>query len=312
MASDNLTTGLTDHMSTFFDTVFLERAKAVLVYAVGAQVKRIGRNLGKTVKWNRMTPLALITTGITEGSNPSSVAMSTTVVSAIAVEYATFTQSSDLYELTSIDEGLKEQVDIMGQNAGESIDNLIKLELTGGGTAQIVNSLDLTAVTATDILDGVELRAAVRTLKLAKAIKFEGNIYYAIIPVTVAVDLRGDTEWLDANRYTTSEFIKNGEIGMLHGIKFFEADNEQLSANAGSGNVDIYNTFIFGKHAYGILDLAGQNGPRVIVKNPGVGDTSNPLDLFSTVGWKAFFVAKVLNSAWLIELRTAASLGANV
>lgn len=311
MATNNTTTTLSDHMSVFYDKVFLERAKAVLVYAVGAQVKKIGRNLGKSVKWNRMTPLDLVTSGLTEGTNPTSVAMSTTVVSATAVQYGNFTQTSDFYELTSIDEGLKEETDVMGQNAGESIDNLIKLELEGGGTSQIVNGLALTAVTATDIIDGLEIRKAVRTLKLNKARKFEGNLFYSIISVTVAADLRGDSEWLDANRYTTSEFIKNGEIGRLHGVKFFEADNESLSADAGSGNVDIYTTFVFGKHAYGIVDLAGQNGPRVIVKNPGAGDTSNPLDLYSTVGWKAYFVAKVLNSDWLIELKSAATQGDN-
>lgn len=190
-------------------------------------------------------------------------------------------------------------------------DNLIKLELDGGGTDQFANGKALTAITSTDTIDGLEIRKAVRTLKLNKARKFEGNLFYSIIPVTVAVDLRGDSEWLDANRYTTSEFIKNGEIGKLHGVKFFEADNEAVTADAGSGSVDVYNTFIFGKHAYGIVDLAGQNGPRVIVKNPSAGDTSNPLDLYSTVGWKAYFVAKVLNSSWLIELQTAATQGTN-
>jgi N4-gp56 family major capsid protein len=311
MASNNLTTGLTDHMSTFYDKVFLERAKLMLVHAVGAQVKKIKRNMGKTVQWNRMTPLAVATSAITEGTTPSAVAMSTTAVSAAAAQYANYTQTSDLYELTSIDEGLKEEVDIMGQNAGETIDTLIRDELDGGGTAQIVNSLALTAVTATDIIDGVEIRKAVRTLKLNKAPTFEGGLYYGIISVTVAADLRGDSEWLDANRYVNAELIKNGEIGRLHGVKFFETNNEMVSADAGSGNVDIYTTFVFGKHAYGIVDIEGQSEPKILVKNPSAGDTSNPLDLYSTVGWKVLFVAKVLNSAWVIELKTAATMGSN-
>lgn len=121
MASNNLTTGLTDHMSIYYDKVFLERAKLVLVYDTGAQVKKIKRNMGTTVKWNRMTPLAVATTPLTEGTTPSAVAMSTTAVSATAVQYGNWTQTSDLYELTSIDQGLKEEVEVMGQNAGETI-----------------------------------------------------------------------------------------------------------------------------------------------------------------------------------------------
>lgn len=298
-------------MSVYYDKVFLERAKLMLVHEVGAQIKRLPRNSGATIKWNRMTPLAVATTALTEGTTPTAVAMSTTAVSATAVEYGNWTQTSDFYEVTSIDAGLKEQVDVMGQNAGETIDTLIRNELDGGGTAQVVNGLAVSAVTATDIIDGVELRKAVRTLKLNKAMPFDGQHFYGIVPVSVSADLRGDSEWLDAHRYVTPENIKNGEIGRLHGVKFFETNNEMVTADAGSGNVDVYSTFIFGKNAYGTVDLAGQGGPRVIVKNPSKGDTSNPLDLYSTVGWKAHFVAKVLNSAWLIELKSASSFGAN-
>ena len=312
MASNNLTTGLTDHMSTFYDKVFLERAKLTLTYDVGADVKRIARNMGTTVKWNRMTPLAVATTPLTEGTTPSAVAMSTTAVTATAVQYGNWTQTSDLYELTSFDAGLKEEVDIMGQNAGETIDTLIRAELDGGGTAQIVNGLALTAVTATDIIDGVEIRKAVRALKVAKARYFSDSMFRAVIPVSVAADLRGDSEWLDARRYVNTADILDGEIGQLHGVRFFETNNEMVAADAGSGAVDVYSTFIFGAHAYGIVDLAGQNGPRVIVKHPSSSDTSNPLDLYSTVGWKAHFVCKVLNSAWLIELKTASTFGTNV
>ena len=212
MASNNLTTTLTDHMSTFYDKVFLERAESTIVYGVGAQVKKLMRNSGKVVKWNRMTPLSLATTALTEGTTPSAVAMATTVVTATAAQYGNWTQTSDFYELTSIDAGLREQVDVMGQNAAETIDELIKLELEGGGTTQLVNGTAIGSIVATEVLDGVEIRTAVRTLKVNKARKFAGNTFKSIISVTVAADLRGDSEWLDANRYTTSEFIKNGEI----------------------------------------------------------------------------------------------------
>lgn len=298
-------------MSTYYDKVFLERAKLTLVYDAGAQVKRLGRNMGKTVKWNRMTPLAVATTPLTEGTTPTAVAMSTTAVSAVAAQYGNWTQTSDLYELTSIDQGLKEEVEIMGQNAGETIDTLIRDELDGGGTSQIVNSLAASAVTATDILDGVEVRKAVRTLKVNKARAFGDGHFLGIIPVSVAADLRGDSEWLDAHRYVTPENIKNGEIGRLHGVRFVETNNEMVTADGGSGNVDLYTTFIVGANSYGTVDLAGQSGPRVIVKQPSANDTSNPLDLYSTVGWKANFVAKVLNSAWVIELKSASTFGAN-
>lgn len=308
----SITTGLTQHMSIYYDKVFLERAKAMITYDVGATVKMLDKNSGKTVYWNRMTPLAAATTPLTEATNPSAVDMTSTIVSATVAPYGNYTTVGQLYSLTSIDEGLKEHVSVHAQNAAETIDELIEAALSGGGTAQIANSVAaVSSIATSDTIDGADIRAAVRTLKVNKAQPFADGHYRAIIPVSVVHDLRGDSEWLDAYRYTDAESIRNGEIGRLHGVRFFETNNETVSADAGAGNVDVYTTYIFGKDAYGVVDLAGQMGPRIYVKQPGANSTDNPLDMFSTIGWKAYFVAKVLNSNWLIELKSASSVGAN-
>lgn len=307
----SVTTGLTQHMSIYYDKRFLERAKLMLKHDIGAVVKPLPQNSGKTVYFNRMTPLAVATTPLTEATNPSDVDMTSTIVSATVAEYGNWTKVGSLYETTSIDVGLREHVDVHAQNAGETIDTLIKNELDGGGTAQVVNSLAVSAVTATDIIDGYEVRKAVLTLKKNKAMPFENGYFRAIVPVSVAQDLRGDSEWLDAYRYTNTENIQNGLLGRLHGVEFFETNNETVAADDGSGNVDIYTTYVFGANAYGMVDIGSDSEPKIIYKRPSDSDTSNPLNMFSTVGWKASFVAKVLNSAWLIELKTASSFGSN-
>lgn len=307
----SVTTGLTQHMSIYYDKRFLERAKLMLKHDIGAVVKPLPTNSGKTVYFNRMTPLAVATTPLTEATNPSDVDMTSTIVSATVAEYGNWTKVGSLYETTTIDVGLREHVDVHAQNAGETIDTLIRDELDGGGTSQVVNALAVSAVTATDIIDGYEVRKAVLTLKKNKAMPFENGYFRAIVPVSVAQDLRGDSEWLDAYRYTNTENIQNGLLGRLHGVEFFETNNETVAADDGSGNVDIYTTFVFGSNAYGIVDIGSDSEPKIIYKRPSDSDTSNPLNMFSTVGWKASFVAKVLNSAWLIELKTTSSFGSN-
>lgn len=306
------TTGLSNLMSTYYDKRFLERAKEMVVYDIGADVKRLPLNEGKTVVWNRFSPLAKATTPLTEATNPSAVDMTSTQVSAAVAEYGNYTKVGTLFEVTSIDVGLREHVDTHAQNAAETIDELILNELDGGGTAQIVNDVAATsAIASSDTLDGAEVREAVSDLKLAKAMPFANNYYRAIIPVSVAYDLRGDSEWLDAYRYTDADNIRNGLVGKLHGVEFYETNNEAVTADAGSGNVDVYKTFVFGQHAYGVVDLAGQGKPIIYVKRPNANDTSNPLDLYSTIGWKSHFATKVLNSSWLIEIESASSIGAN-
>jgi N4-gp56 family major capsid protein len=305
------TASLTAEMSVFYDKVFLERAQAMIVYDVGAERKAMERNMGKQVNWTRRSPLAVATTALTEATNPSATEMTSTTVSAAVQPYGAYTQAGTLYELTSIDQGLREHVEVHAQNAAETLDTLIRNELDGGGTSLVANSKAVSAVATSDTLDGADIRRAVRQLKLNKAIKFPNNHFRSVIPVSVVHDLRGDSEWLDAYRYTNAENIRNGLAGRLHGVEFFETNNEMVAANAGAGNVDVYTTFIFGQHAYGTVDIAGESTPRIIVKSPGPQDTSNALDMFSTVGWKAHFATKVLNSDWVIEYKSASSVGDN-
>ena len=300
MASLTTSSTLSGLMQIFYDKVFLDRAEMELRYDYGAQKKTMPKNSGKTVYFNRFSPLAVATTALSENTNPTGVDMSSTVVSATIAEYGNYTRVSSLFEMTSLDEGLKEHVEVMSQNAGETLDTLIAAELSGSSTAQIVSGKALTAVAATDTLTGAEIRKAVRTLKKNKAKTFEDGLFRAIIPVSAAYDLRGNSEWLNANTYVNVDLYKNGQVGVLHGVRFVETNNEIYEAST----VNVYHTYVFGKNAYGMLNLAGQPEKRIIVKNPGSSDTSNPLDMYSTIGWKSYFVAKVLNSDWVIAIKT--------
>lgn len=305
------TTGLSNLMQTLLDKKFLDRAKADVVYSIGAQVRTVPSNSGKTVVFNRFTPLASATTALTEATNPAGSDMTSTQVSATLAEYGDYVKVGSLFDLTSIDSGLMEHIDTIGQQASETVDDLIEAELDGGGTTVISNGAALSAVATSDTLDGQDVRTQFRKLRVAKAMRFESGLYKSIIPVSTALDLRGDSEWLDASRYTDTTNIKNGLIGKLHGVEFSETNNETINADAGAGNVDVYTTYFFGKNAYGMVDIAGTSTPKVYIKQAGSGGNSDPLHMFSTVGWKVTFVAKVLNSAWLIEFKSAASAGDN-
>lgn len=288
-------------MAIFYDKVFLDRAMLTLVYDVGAQVKPVPGNSGKTVYWNRFAPLAVATTPLTEAVVPTAVDMTSNIVSATIAEYGSYVKVGSLFEMTSIDVNLKEHVEVMGQNAGETIDTLIRDELDGGGTTQLAGGKsNITAVAATDILNGAEVRKARRTLMKNKAMQFENGLYKSIVPTSAAYDLMGNSEWLNARQYVDPANILNGQLGKLYGVEFFETNNEVVTAST----VNVYTTFVFGKNAYGTVKLSNAPGQRIYVKTPGPQDTSNPVNTWSTVGWKQPFATKVLNSDWLIEVKT--------
>jgi N4-gp56 family major capsid protein len=249
------------------------------------------------------------TTALTEGTaNPSAVDMTSTVVSATVSAYGNWVQVADLFNLTSIDEDLKEHVEVMGQNAGETIDTLIRNELSGGGTTQLAGAkAALTDIAATDVFTGAEIRKAVRTLKANKAQRFATGFYRGITNERSAYDLFGNTEWQNAAGaiYTDTSNMVRGIAGKLAGVEFVETNNGKTE----SSTVTVYHNYIFGMNAYGTVALEGQEGSRIYVKVPRMddGNTENPLNIYSTIGWKAFFQVKTLNSTWLINVKTGAT-----
>jgi len=337
MASDNTTSTLSNTMSTFYDKVFLERYRTALRMGTGAYRRKIPANAGKTIIFNRMAVPTLATTALTEGTTPASVALSTTQVTATVAIYGSFTTTSEFYEETSIDSGLKEQVEVMGQHGAETVNQVIRkvittFQTTPGSTIQRANGrANDGAILSTDVMTGQEIRRAVRTLKANKAMAFDDGWYYSIIPVEAAYDLRGSTDWISANTYVNADNWKNGAIGKLHGVEFFEindatvsaggtatattnfvasgvATTASLSITGGPTVTAIYETFVFGRQAYGIVEVEGADSGKeaiVIYKRPNANDTSNPLNLYSTIGWKAKFTSVVLNVLWIVGVRTA-------
>ena len=306
-------------VQVYYDKVFLDRAKIELRHDFGAQVKNVPLNSGAVVRWTRFSPLALITTALSEATNPAEVAMTATQVSATLAEYGNVTNVSSLFSMTQIDVDLKEHIEVHGQNAGESIDQLIRNELHAGATSQTVSTAttasNFSNIHLTDVFTGLEVRKAVRTLKLNKAQRFESGLYRGIIGPANSYDLFGNSEWLDAHRYTTSDAIERGVVGKLHGVEFVETNNQYVTLSGGfstavSSVANVYETYIFGKNAYGVVNLGSITAPTVIVKNPGPNDTSNPLNMFSTVGWKMPFAVKTLNSNWIVSIASSTA-GAN-
>lgn len=267
----------------------------------------------KTVNFTRHTQPAVATGGLTEGTNPTAVTVSGATVSVTLVEYGSYTNISKFYERTSIDVGLKEQVESMGVNAGESIDTIIRnVLITAGGTAQYTDSSTSCTSVASSV-DSSDIRKAVRTLKKNKAIPFEGSqgnpVFGSLIGPEIAYDLLGDTTWQATQQYVNPDPMKRGILGTFFGVEFVETNNNYKPNSSGSGG---YVTWIFGKEAYGVVsidseDVTSPGAAKLVMKDSGPNDTYNPLSLWSTLGWYAPFNAVVLNTDWIIELYAKAT-----
>lgn len=71
---------------------------------------------------------------------------------------------------------------------------------------------------------------------------------------------------------------------------------------------DVHATLIFGKDAYGVVDVEGNGALEIIIKPQGSSGTADPLNQRGTVGAKvAAYTAKILNDLWIVRIEHGVS-----
>jgi N4-gp56 family major capsid protein len=303
MASETTST-LSNEMQTYYSSVFLERAKHLLVHREGLQKQTHGKGKGKVMRMNRYTPLSSATTPLTEGTNPSEVSIASTTVDVTVKEYGTTVKVAKLLNLTSIDVDGKEKVELVGQNMGETIDELCRDAIYSGATAQLAGGVSaVTDLATSNTLSATEVRKAVRTLKANKALRYADGYFVGKIGSYTSYDLMGDSAWTNVNVYQKDgKNIYNGEVGMLHGVRFIETTNQKTETSTAT----VYSNFIHGQKAIGEYELEGDM-PKLYMKVPTASDTSNPADRYSTISWAGAYASKVLVSTWVLNVKVGAT-----
>jgi N4-gp56 family major capsid protein len=125
--------------------------------------------------------------------------------------------------------------------------------------------------------------------------------YIGIVHTNVSYTLKDLSGFLKVENYANKSDVMPGEIGTYGEVRFIETTNAKIFAGLGAGGVDVYATIIMGQQAYGISRISSE-ALKNIVKPLGSGGTSDPLDQRATSGWKATFVAKILNNDFISRI----------
>lgn len=303
-----LLSGLSLENKEFYDKVLIKEASANLVHDQFGQKRPIPKNGGKKIEFRKFASLPKATTALTEGQAPSGQNLTVSHVEADVAQYGDYVALSDFLELTAIDNVIVESTRLLGQQAGLTIDTIMRDVINAGNNivyADKIVSGAATAVTARTGLDATAsltvdtVQRAVAKLRKANAPTFADGYYVGIIHPYVAYDLMKDPMWINTSSYSNAEQIYKGEIGKIAGVRFVMSSEAKVFSGTGApSGLGVFSTLILGRDAYGSTEIEG-GGMETIIKQKGSAGTSDPLNQVSTVGWKATKAGAILVDAYI-------------
>lgn len=298
----------------YYSKYIIDLAEPELVHDRFADKYPIPKGNGKTITFHQYTPLVKMTTPLTEGVTPDGQKLDVSELRATVDQYGGYMECSDVLDLVSVDPVIVQMTEMIGSQAGRSLDTISREVLAGGTNVMYQSKGDGTAVTSRAAIDGTcivtakTFKRAAMLLKRQNAPTINGS-YVALIHPDVAFDLMNDEGWIDAHKYMDAGKIFDGELGKIGNVRFVESTEAKIFSEAGASDTNVYATIVLGAHAYATTEITG-GGLQHIVKPLGSAGTADPLNQRSTVGWKAMKVTERLVEQYMVRIESASSEGA--
>jgi len=310
--------GMTEELRKFYDMKMLSVAEKNLVFHKYGEKRPIPPRQGKAINFRRFEKIT-VTAGsysLTEGTPPTETQATVSKVEATISQYGMFSKISDVLETQAIDPILTEYAEKYGIAMAEGIDIIVRdivdatTTIQYADAASVVGTSGAGAVGSGNYLDAAELVEARRTLRRADARPVEDNKYVCIIHPDNTKDLFEDADIVNAFQHAQTRGGDNplfsGVLGDWMGIRFVETTNLKVNSSYGMSGADVYEVVMLGKEAYGVTELSAQ-AAKLIVHPRGTGGHTDPLEQYSTVGWKAALTAVILNNDYLVAIMCASS-----
>jgi N4-gp56 family major capsid protein len=305
---------LTHEMKTFYDKALLREADANLVHDQFGQKRPIPKNGGKKIEFRKFASLPKALTPLVEGVTPDGSNLSVSIVEAEVAQYGAYVTQTDVLELTAIDNTIVEATQVLGNQAGLTLDAIVRDIINTGtnvyyapsvaadGTTTVIDSR--AKIDNTCKLTPALVKEIVAFLKGNNAPKIDGY-YVAIIHPYVAFDLMSSEEWMEVQKYATPENMLKGELGKLGGVRFVESTEAKVW-EAGKDTCAVFSTLFLGANAYGVTEVEG-GGLETIIKQKGSAGTADPLNQRSSIGWKAMRTAEILFDPYMVRCESGSS-----
>ncbi len=307
---------LTAEQAEFYQRAMLQRLINQVVFMKYGIKKNIPKRAGATTSFRRLELPTLSTNAIVEGTTPDALDLTINKISATVQQYGAWTKVSDFLDMTGLDPIITETAQMFGDHSGLSMDQIVRDIVAAGTNVLYANgktARNLVAagdkISAADIIKmrTIMVKNNVKQVKLPSG----GKGYLSFTHPEVIANIMTLPEWKDQNTYVDVKNREQGVAGQMYGIYFLEANTAPVFAGAGAGTpgIDVYGSIVIGDGAYGIPDIEGSSKPEIIVKNSDGdrADTSNPMNLYSTIAWKSVFTAVRLQEKAILRYESSIS-----
>jgi len=276
---------------------------------------------GSSVIFTIFADLAAATSTLSETADLTPETMSDSQVTVTLAEYGNTVNTTAKLRGTSFLDVDATAANLIGYNAGISIDTVVQEILAagsnvaygGGGSSDPSSRV---TVAAEDIIEANDIRKQTAALRGANVATFNGY-YMGYIHPDVSYDLRretGNASWNAPHVAVDTANIYNGEIGTFESVRFIETPRAKVFANASNGTsttgtIDVYCTHIMGRQAlakaYSQID--GNGAYAKVVRGPVV----DSLMRFNPIGWYWLGGYGRFREASLRRIESSSSIGVN-
>jgi len=304
----------------------LMRALPLLTIEKFAQTRVVPGNETKTQKFRRYNPLPLATTPLVEGVTPVGNTPSVMDIEAVLSQYGDFVVLTDVIMDTHEDPVFTEMRQVIAEQSAQTVEKVRFGHLKAGTNVFYGNGTARSAVTSTLTL-GLQ-RKIIRGFRRQNAQPYTSVLKSSIVQEAEAVEasfvclvhpdlefiVRGLAGFKHVKDYGTGPIFP-GEIGAVESVRYVMSTVFESWPDAGgtaganittSGtSADVYPAIFLTANAFATLSLRGQNAMSLIVKNPGSGGSTDPLNQRGTIGWKTMMTAVILQQLWMARAEVA-------
>lgn len=320
-------TEIPNSVDALYDRTLLTRALPVLLHNRWGQEKPLPQKAGtKTVRFRRYNALATNTTELAEGVTPAGKKLSVTDLTATIKLYGDYVEITDEVDMFSADPVFTEAAELLGEQSGQSLD-ILGRDIINAGTNVYYSGTAGARNAVVDLIDTEDFDRIIRFLQSKNAKTMTPNIragqgqgtrpvrraYWGIMNPDILFTADNLVGWQDVSEYPVADGQMD-EVGSYKDLRFCLTTFAKVFAGAGgssttvkntAGTVDVYSTLILAREAYGVTRVAGKALQNI---RKSFEQAGGPLNQRATSGWKANFIAKILQDDFMIRLESAAAL----